>query len=160
MNKKLLLIGVILLAIASAAVFLVLRPTSQQDQSVEPNTIETMTSTTSEKSKPAAQSENTPGEYIDYKSGIIDETNGTKILFFHAPWCPQCRDLESDIKSSGIPDGVTIIKVDYDTNQALRQKYGVTLQTTVVLVDDEGKAIKKFVAYDDPSLSAVKKNLL
>jgi thiol-disulfide isomerase/thioredoxin len=102
----------------------------------------------------------TKGSYIDYREDSIANTSGTKLLFFHAPWCPQCRDLESDIKTSGVPSGVTIIKVDYDTHTALRQKYGVTLQTTIVRVDDEGKLVKKYVAYEDPSLEAVVKNTL
>jgi thiol-disulfide isomerase/thioredoxin len=102
----------------------------------------------------------TPGEYVDYREGIIAETGGTVLLFFHAPWCPQCRALESDIKTEGVPEGVTIVKVDYDSNQKLRQEYGVTIQTTVVKVDKGGKLVEKFVAYDDPSLAAVAKELL
>lgn len=100
------------------------------------------------------------GAYVDYHDGIIGSTAGTKLLFFHAPWCPQCRDLEADIKAKGVPAGVTIIKVDYDTSRQLRQKYGVTLQTTVVRVNDQGDLVSKFVAYGDPSLNAVVKNLL
>lgn len=100
------------------------------------------------------------GAYVEYRDGIIAETTGTKLLFFHAPWCPQCRALEADITAAGVPNGVTIIKVDYDSNQVLRQRYGVTLQTTVVKIDDSGNEVKKFVAYDDPSLAAVTKELL
>lgn len=100
------------------------------------------------------------GKYVDYTANVIAQTQGTKLLFFHAPWCPQCRDLESDIKNNNVPDGVTIIKVDYDTNQALRQKYGVTIQTTVVRVSDSGELQEKYVAYDEPTLAAVVKNLL
>ncbi|MEO5627998.1 MAG: thioredoxin family protein [Candidatus Saccharimonadales bacterium] len=103
---------------------------------------------------------NLPGSYIDYTSTTIADTPGTKLLFFHAPWCPQCRMLETDIKARGVPDGVTIIKVDYDSSQSLRKKYGVTLQTTIVRVDDQGNLIEKFVAYDNPSLATVKENLL
>ncbi len=102
----------------------------------------------------------TSGAYIDYQEGIISKTSGTKLLFFHAAWCPQCRMLDADIKQKGVPEGLTIIKVDYDASQKLRQKYGVTLQTTVVRVDDNGELVKKYVAYDEPSLSAVIKNLL
>lgn len=100
------------------------------------------------------------GAYIDYKDDVLASTDGIKLLFFHAPWCPQCRALEADIKEKGVPDGVTIIKVDYDTSQNLREKYGVTLQTTIVRVDDEGKLVRKFVVYNDPSLESVKNNLL
>lgn len=102
----------------------------------------------------------TGGAYVDYTGTVIASTKGTKLLFFHAPWCPQCRVLEADIKQQTVPAGVTIIKVDYDSNQALRQKYGVTLQTTIVRIDDQGNLIKKFVAYDNPSLEAIKENLL
>lgn len=100
-----------------------------------------------------------PGAYIDYSSNIIANTAGTKVLFFHAPWCPQCRTLEADINKQGLPSGVTVIKVDYDTNQALRQKYGVTLQTTLVRVDDQGNLVKKLVAYDNPSIESIKQVL-
>lgn len=108
----------------------------------------------------APSSVNNTGSYIDYSDGVIESTSGTKLLFFHAPWCPQCRALDADIRENGVPEGVTIIKVDYDTNQSLRQKYGVTIQTTVVKVDDVGSLVEKFVAYDEPSLSAVRENLL
>lgn len=100
------------------------------------------------------------GAYLDYDPNIIAKTPGTKLLFFHAPWCPQCRALEADIKSRGVPSGVAIIKVDYDSHQNLRQKYGVTIQTTLVKVDDKGGLVKKYVAYDEPSLDALKRNLL
>jgi thiol-disulfide isomerase/thioredoxin len=116
--------------------------------------ITTSSSATSATTTPKA------GTYVDYKSGIIESTPGTKILFFHAPWCPQCRALEASIKANTIPENTTIIKVDYDTNQALRKTYGVTIQTSLVSVNDSGELIKKFVAYDDPSLAAVIKNLL
>ncbi len=101
-----------------------------------------------------------PGSYVAYSSGALANTAGTKLLFFHAPWCPQCRSLDGDIKKNGVPNAVTIFKIDYDSNQQLRQKYGVTIQTTVVRVDDQGNLVDKYVAYDDPSLQAVLRNLL
>lgn len=100
------------------------------------------------------------GNYIDYQAGIIEKTPGTKLLFFHAPWCPQCRALESDIKSQTLPKDLTIIKVDYDSMQELRKKYGVTMQTTIVKVDDSGNLVDKYVAYDYPTFQSVKDNLL
>lgn len=102
-----------------------------------------------------------PGVFIDYSSeGQVASTDGVRILFFHAPWCPQCRMIEEDINRQGVPDGVTILKVDYDSNQALRQKYDVTLQTTFVEVDANGNEVEKFVAYNEPTFDSVKKNLL
>ena len=100
------------------------------------------------------------GAYVTYSGDVIGTTTGTKLLFFHAPWCPQCRALEKDILASALPENLTIIKVDYDSHQNLRQKYGVTIQTTLVRVDDKGDLVKKYVAYNQPTFAAVKQNLL
>ena len=108
---------------------------------------------------PTAEAEVTPGAaagaYVDYSDGIVAKTAGTKVLFFYAPWCPNCRALEKDINASPIPAGLTIIKVDFDTATELRQKYGVTLQTTVVYVDDDGSELGKKILAEDPSLDAL-----
>jgi thiol-disulfide isomerase/thioredoxin len=101
-----------------------------------------------------------PGVYEEYQEGLVASTDGVKLLFFHAPWCAQCRMLEDDIKAEGVPNGVTILKVDYDSNQDLRKKYGVTLQTTFVEIDDDRNEIRKFVAYNEPTFENVKANLL
>lgn len=95
------------------------------------------------------------GVYVDYSPTAIADAEGRALLFFHAPWCPQCRSVEADILSEGVPAGVTIIKVDYDSHQDLRQQYGVTLQTTFVEVDSSGAGLQTYVAYDDPHLQAV-----
>ncbi|MCC2631410.1 MAG: thioredoxin [Patescibacteria group bacterium] len=108
----------------------------------------------------ASPSTASAGSYLNYEAGIIEKTSGTKVLFFHAPWCPQCRALEASIKEGTIPAGTTIIKVDYDSNQALRRTYGITLQTTLVRVSDSGDLIKKYVAYDEPTLENLVKNVL
>lgn len=100
------------------------------------------------------------GNYVDYREGIIEETKGVKLVFFHAPWCQQCRMIEKGIEEQGVPGGVTIIKADFDTSNDLRKKYEVTLQTTFVKVDDQGNLIKKYVAYNEPSIESVRRELL
>ncbi len=100
------------------------------------------------------------GQYLPYSAEAVAKSKGQRILFFYASWCPQCRQLETSIKAGEIPDGVTIFKVDYDSNQKLRQQYAVTIQTTLVLLDEKGNEMKKYVAYDKPSLDAIVKNLL
>lgn len=146
--------AVIVIALIVAAIWFFAPKTSQYSPQ----------SSTSESTKtPQATSTSSstqPGKYVDYTEDIIASTKGTKILFFHAPWCPQCKALDSSIRSGKIPDGVTIIKVDYDSSQKLKQKYGVTVQTTLVSVDDSGNLIKKYVAYSTPSLEALIKNVL
>lgn len=99
------------------------------------------------------------GQYVQYRAEDVAVVEGRKILFFHAPWCPQCRALEASIQAGTIPAGVTIFKVDYDTNQALRQQYGVTIQTTLVEVDSQGSKLGSYVAYDEPTLASVITNL-
>lgn len=71
---------------------------------------------------------------------------GKVLLFFHASWCPVCRGLDAEAAANAdiVPDGITVLKVDFDTATALRQKYGVTVQHTFVQVDASGDALTKF----------------
>jgi thiol-disulfide isomerase/thioredoxin len=85
------------------------------------------------------------GRYEDYAPGkLAYAAEGDVVLFFHASWCPTCRATEAAIGESGIPDGLTILKVNYDTAIELRQRYGVTVQHTFVHVDEDGNEIAKW----------------
>lgn len=169
MNKKILISGVIGLIIASVAYLSFNGDKPMEDmtgiRSVDNNAVTDLTPAapvTDESAENAESTDEVPaaGSYRDYSESAFSATSGTRLLFFHAPWCPQCRLLEASIQASTIPSGVTIFKVDYDSNQSLRQKYGVTIQTTVVRVDDSGNLSEKYVAYDDPSFANVAENLL
>lgn len=158
-DKKLAaVVAVILILIGGSMVFALTRqdPKPQEDEATMNRQAATQTETTENQPGDTA----TTGKYIDYENGAIEKTDGTKVLYFHAPWCPQCQKLDADIIENGVPNGVTIFKVDFDSSHKLRQKYGVTLQTTLVKVDDNGDEISKYVAYDEPTLEAVKLNLL
>ena len=101
------------------------------------------------------------GDYVDYSDSAIADADGRVFLFFHATWCPQCVSIDEDIKAKGVPSGVTIVKVDYDSNQDFRAEYAVTQQTTFVEVDSSGKKLHdNFVAYSDPTLQTVLSALL
>jgi len=159
MRKKSLVIPILILVVIIAGFVYLL--TSSDASEEEAKMQEVQATTTSAVSNPQAPvSKSQPGVYIAYSEQAVASAQGTKLLFFHAPWCPQCRQIDKDITTNGVPDDVTVFKVDYDTNQALRKKYGVTLQTTVVRIDDEGKLVKKIVAYDEPTFQAVKDALL
>ncbi|HET9411725.1 MAG TPA: thioredoxin family protein [Candidatus Saccharimonadales bacterium] len=149
-------LGIGVLVIASVA-YVILSKNQQPTSFQEP--VQQAETAKNDSTTPAAPAK-TPGSYVEYKDGVIDQAAGTRLLFFYASWCPQCRALDADIKKRGVPDGVTIIKVDFDANQALRQKYGVTMQTTVVRLDSDGNLAKKFVAYNEPSLQAVLDSVL
>jgi hypothetical protein len=97
----------------------------------------------------------TPGVYVDYSDTAIADADGRVVLFFHAPWCSQCVQLEKDILAEGVPDGVTVIKVDWDTNQALEQQYGVPMRTTFVELGDDGAVLQLHVAYEQPRFANV-----
>jgi thioredoxin 1 len=86
-------------------------------------------------------------------------TNGKVVLFFRASWCPTCKALDADIKAhmANIPEGVHILDVDYDNSADLKQKYGVTMQHTLVQVDAKGNLITKWSG--GGTLDAVIKNL-
>lgn len=87
------------------------------------------------------------GSYEAYSADKLERAGtGDVILFFHASWCPSCRGLNADIEKnqSAIPSGVSLLKVDYDTESELKKKYGVTYQHTLVQVDANGTMIKKW----------------
>jgi|GEM_PF-793889 len=85
--------------------------------------------------------------YQEYSASLLKQSGITnRVLFFKADWCPSCNALDKAIKAdlTKIPANTLILDVDYDTNQALRTKYGVTSQHTLVLVDENGNQIKKW----------------
>ncbi len=156
MPKALRLVVLVLILVFFAGIgYVVLR--NNTDEPSVPTTANTQVDASSQ---PTTVQTTAAGSYSDYEAETVANTKGQRILYFHAPWCPQCRKLEASIKAGAIPSGVTIFKVDYDSNQKLRQQYGVTIQTTLILLDENGNEAKKYVAYDQPSLEALIKNLL
>ena len=97
------------------------------------------------------------GSYEAYSPEKIAMASSTHnvVLFFHASWCPTCRALDADIKShlNDIPANLTVLDVDYDTSASLKQKYGVTVQHTLVEVDAKGNLIKKWLG--SPTLAVL-----
>jgi len=153
MDRRLTLVIIGIAAAIVAAVIAVMVFASPTAPDAAPSTPSTPAAEQPPAPEPPAGA--TAGAYVEYSDDAIAQAEGRVLLFFHAPWCPQCRSVESDILAEGVPDGVTIIKVDYDSRQDLRQQYGVTLQTTFVEVDADGAELQKHVAYDDPHLDAV-----
>ncbi len=87
------------------------------------------------------------GSYEAYSaSKLALADKGDVVLFFKASWCPSCKTLDADIKANiaSIPAGVTILEVNYDTETALKQKYAVTYQHTLVQVASDGTLIAKW----------------
>jgi thiol-disulfide isomerase/thioredoxin len=72
--------------------------------------------------------------------------NGRVVYFFKASWCPTCQALqkELDSKIGELPAGTSVVIVDYDNSSALKTKYAVTYQHTLVQIDATGKEISKW----------------
>lgn len=132
------------------------------DMPATPDISPTPTSTpdpeTSAPEPPAATA--SAGRYADYSQAAVAASGYNEtILFFHASWCPECRAFEQAITGSDITDGVQILKVDYDSSSDLRQRYGVTIQSTFVKVNASGDEVSQWVGYGrDKSLSIVLEN--
>lgn len=96
----------------------------------------------------AATGEQT-GSYIDYaayesRKGMYD--SGTVVLFFNASWCPNCRETVGNLEGmpEDIPADLTVVSVDYDASEELKQRYGVTTQHTFVQIDAAGNELAKW----------------
>lgn len=100
------------------------------------------------------------GRYTPYEAQHVSATGYNEtILFFHASWCPECRAFEQQITSVDLPDGVQILKVDYDNSDELKRIHGVTLQSTFVKVSRDGAQVSKWVGYGkDKSVDAILNN--
>ncbi len=91
-------------------------------------------------------------KYIPYNDTILETTGGRRVLFFYANWCPTCIPADKSIMAgaTSIPDGVTVIRVNYndtetsEAEKALAQQYGVTYQHTYVEIDGAGKEVQKW----------------
>ncbi len=86
-------------------------------------------------------------KYVDYSLEAYQKLSEVKrVLFFHANWCPTCRAAEKDFlaNESAIPDGVVVLKLDYDKETELKKKYGITYQHTFVQVDANGEILSSW----------------
>jgi hypothetical protein len=118
------------------------------------------------KSQPSTESQQpvnpSTGRYADYVDGKnMEHAYKKTILFFHASWCGDCQAFDKVLREGPIPAGVQILKVDYDSRQDLRQKYGVTKQSTFVELDDDDDYDHDiWVGYGkEKSIRAILKNL-
>ena len=57
-------------------------------------------------------------------------------LHFHADWCPTCRAQSKVLQSLQAEPGLqlTVLVVDYDTEKALKRRFKVNAQSTLVVL--------------------------
>ena len=86
--------------------------------------------------------------YQTYTPELVESALKIKqkvVLFFAASWCPSCKALDVAIRSDlgSIPADSLIVKINYDTSTALKQKYGVVTQHTTVVLNSDGQEKSK-----------------
>lgn len=88
--------------------------------------------------------------YIEYSPENLTKAtqdNGKAVLFFAAlKWCPTCQAADRDFKANfdKLPKDVSILMVDYDSATALKNKYSITYQDTLVQIDAQGNEITRW----------------
>ncbi|MBN2306885.1 S-layer homology domain-containing protein [Candidatus Peregrinibacteria bacterium] len=81
--------------------------------------------------------------YIDYTAAKREAYEGTRpfAIFFYATSSSTCYLIENELLKNldGYPDGVMILKADYDTETELRNEFKVTSQNWFVIFNGEGE---------------------
>ena len=103
-------------------------------------------------------------EYITYTKETYDSLIGQSpvVLYFHANWCPLCIQIEKNITENlaDFPKGSKILEIDFDTELALRQEYGITVQATLLTLNADGEVIEKLSNPSNEDLiAAIEKTL-
>ncbi len=88
--------------------------------------------------------------YVDYEEKLLTDaiTQWHQIvLFFNASRCPLCKTLHADLtnEETVIPENLVIFNVDYDSETALKEKFGIASQHTLVYLDKKWGELYKNV---------------
>ncbi len=165
-NKKIFLaIGIVVLVLLGAGTYALTTEDTPKAESSQTSQTDTAAQTTpgptATTQAPDTATSNVAGRYQEYSEGAVaDSQYATTIVFFYAPWCPECRSFKKAITDGQIPDGVQVLEADFDSSTDLKKKYGVTLQSTFVRVNTAGELQKKWVGYGkDKSLTSVLENV-
>ena len=155
-TKKLWIFSVALLSTFVLAGCTATQPTPSDEQATTTEQEETVTATqTVEESSTQEEvavdindAVTNAGSYEEYSEQAVDQAlaDGKKVaLFFHATRCPSCRTLDKEINKNlwELPGNTVTFKLDYDTQTELRKKYGVTMQHTIVVIDENKEEVAK-----------------
>lgn len=162
--RKIIILVVILVVIA-ALIFILSRQYNSNGNLQDENTIlnESKNDIANESvvsNETNNQNATSTGVYVDYDQALLAKADtGKVVLFFSAAWEPTCKFLDRNLNSqlANFPDGLTILKLNYDAELGLKEKYGVSVEHTLVQVDSQGNEINKWTGGND--LASVVKNL-
>lgn len=95
------------------------------------------------------------GGIKDYSNDALmaaEKYGDAVVLDFHASWCPLCKkqaEVLEKLSAEGVLKRVTVLRVDFDSASELKDKYGVTKQSTLILLKD-GKEVSRSMGETDP----------
>jgi len=89
-------------------------------------------------------------KFITYSESNLQEAidnDEIPLLYFYADWCPTCRALNKELidKASEIPENLTILKIDYDTEKELKLKHEITIQHTLIQLDQNQSEVTRWI---------------
>lgn len=94
----------------------------------------------------------TVAQYVEYSSAALAEAqaNGTVVLYFYANWCSTCRVLNEDLTNNvaDLPANTTVLQVNFDTEEALKDRYDVLQQHTLIQLDANGNEVTRWIGGD------------
>ena len=155
-NKSKILTFILIAVIAVAGISAFSLSQSKTNSNKESAAVSSSKSSTGEAMMKKEEESMVKTGYLDYSEETLSANkSGKNILFFKASWCPTCKSVDSDINAnlSKIPSGTNILKIDYDSGIELKKKYGVTVQHTFVVVDNNGNKISSNIGA--PSLDKI-----
>ncbi|MEX0895859.1 MAG: thioredoxin family protein [Patescibacteria group bacterium] len=100
--------------------------------------------TTTSSSKRLAES------YLEYSPEALQSAHNqenTVVLYFWAPWCSTCSTLDHDLQDgiAQVPDDITLLRVNYDEETELKQRFNVVTQHTFVQLTANNEPITVWV---------------
>jgi len=80
------------------------------------------------------------------------------LVWVHAPWCPVCREQAKTIArvtAGPAYRDMQVFRIDYDTQTSLWQKFGATMQSTVIAYHGRRETARIAHETDDAKVAAV-----
>lgn len=80
------------------------------------------------------------------------------LVWVHAPWCPVCREQAKTIaRVTAEPAyrNMQVFRIDYDTQKPLWQKFGATMQSTLIAFHGKRETARIAHDTDDTKVAAV-----
>lgn len=123
------------------------------------NTNDTTNADATSTDAPAQTGSNVTGKsakYTEYTDKALADAvvYGRPVLFFYASWDQTSKDAEVDILANlgALPEGVTVLKVNYDSADSLKKQYGITYQHSFVQIDAHGNKVISWSGADAASI--------